>query len=151
MGFSNTEIRCGIVEQRAGLEARKKKQKNRKKPSGSITVHQPSLGICEAVLVSVTHSNAEYHDNRLTDDWSGCHTLVSDLTAVRVSSLCQYFHNPASSSVLCSFATNPVNQQTRVQPFYPAAGRQRSAEDTAHTPHRRPDPSSIPVFPQPLV
>lgn len=67
--------------------------------SGSISVHQPSLGIREAVLVSVTHSNAEYHDNRLTDDWSGCRTPVSDLTVVRVSSLCQYFHNPAGSGI----------------------------------------------------
>lgn len=50
--------------------------------SGSILAHQPSLGICEAVLVSVTHSNTAYQDNRLTDDWSGCHTLVNDLTAV---------------------------------------------------------------------
>lgn len=75
---TNTEKRCK-TEQRAGL-VRRTKQQN--KPSGGISVHQPSLGICEAVLVSVTHSNAEYHDNRLTDDWSGCRTLVSDLTTV---------------------------------------------------------------------
>lgn len=40
-----------------------------------------SRGVCEAVLVSVAHSNTEYHDNRLTDDWSGRRAPVSDLTA----------------------------------------------------------------------
>lgn len=63
-------------------EKREEKKMAENERSGSISVHQPSLGIREAVLVSVTHSNAEYHDNRLTDDWSGCRTPVSDLTAV---------------------------------------------------------------------
>lgn len=41
-----------------------------------------SLGLGEAVIVSVTHSNTECHDNRLTGDWSGCCALVTDLSTV---------------------------------------------------------------------
>lgn len=40
-----------------------------------------SLRVGVAVLVSVTHSNTAYHDNRLTDDWPGGSSPVSDLTA----------------------------------------------------------------------
>ena len=108
-------------------------------PSGSISVHQPSLGIGKAVLDSVTHSNTAYHDNRLTDDWSVSHTPVSDLTAVWVSSLSQYFDNPASPGVLHS---KPVNEQTWIAPADPAVGQHRSPDDTLPTPIPRKHHSS---------
>lgn len=99
-----------IVQHKMRLVAkvRRKQDKRISQVVASLCInhHQESM----RQFLSATHSNTEYHDNRLTDDWSGCGAPVSDLTAVWVSSLCHYFVNPASSSALCSIS--PVNEQT---------------------------------------
>lgn len=108
---------------RGGGQRKETTQRTRQRMSqvAASRLHPPSLGICEAALASVTHSNAEHHDNRLTDDWSGCRTLARDLTAVCEGAHCvSIFAARAGAGVLfCS--VYPVNETKPFGGIEPAA------------------------------